>query len=130
MSDMDLITVAEMMRDYFAPPGTRLKQYVVDKRREHAWELETCPKVTMAEHDDNTGLSCRNTYVPVPWTYLDHDCCDVCGDEHEKLRSRDDVQAWLAEKEKRPPICADRSKLSDEIQPDYAATPHPLLRRR
>lgn len=124
-------TVTEMgslFKDMYAAPGTRLKQWVVDARREDAWERETCPVFEVPEHEDNTGMPCRNEGV-TRWTWLDHDCCNDCNDRGTALRDDPSVQAWIAEKAKRPPIEADRSKLSDEVQPDYPAiTIHPWLK--
>lgn len=34
----------------------------------------------------------------------------------------------LDERSRRPPVCADRSVLSDEIAPDLSLTDHPLLK--
>ena len=120
----------ETMKDVYPRPGTRIKQWVVDARREQQWERDTCPRIVMNDHEDNTGAPCRNCYGSVPWTYLDHDCCQICGDEHERIRMRPDVQAWLTERAARPAIEPDHSKLSDEIEPDLCALTYrrPLLR--
>jgi hypothetical protein len=116
-----------MFRDLYPQPGDRIKQWVVDSRRESAWESQTCPKVDVPEHDDNTGTGCRNV-GRLPWTYLRHDCCSECEDIHDQTASRPDVVAWLAEKAARPPVEADRSKYSDQRQPEYPALrAHPLL---
>ena len=114
------------MKDFYPLPGTRLKQYVVDQYREAAWERETCPRFDVEEHDDNTGLRCRNE-GPTPWTYLDHDCCHDCGDRHTALRDGPSVRAWLEEKAKRPPIESDRTKLSDEIARDLSLKENPVF---
>lgn len=127
---MTVVTVSSFsaaLKDYYPAPGTRIKQYVVDTYRENKWERETCPRFTMPAHDDNTDAPCRNAIEAVPWTYLDHDCCYFCGDHHEQLRALPEVQAWLAERAKRPPIESDRSKFSDEIAPELSFAAHPLL---
>jgi len=120
----------DALKDLFALPGSRLKQWVADERREIAWENATCPRFTQSEHDDNCDTECRNSMESVPWTHLNHDCCHFCGDMHERLRADAGVVAWLAEKAKRPPVETDRTKYSDEIDPDQPAslTDHPLLR--
>lgn len=114
------------LKDFYPRPGERMKQYVADTLREHKWENETSPRVDVERHDDNTGIECRNV-GRVPWTWLDHDACYDCGDRYEALRDGPLVQAWLAEKAKRPPICEDREKLSDEIAPDPSLAEHPVL---
>jgi hypothetical protein len=124
---MTLISMNDLFKDMSPQPGSRLKQWVVDTRREDAWERETCPRFPVPEHEDNTGAVCRNSHDRVPWTYLNHDCCEYCNDECERLRSEPQVQAWLIARSERPPIEQDRSKYSDEVQPDYPAMKHPML---
>lgn len=116
MAISDLTSINAMLKDHYPLPGERIKQYVVDMRRESKWERDTCPAFDVAEHEDNTGASCRN--VPrAPWHDLEqHDCCYVCNDQADSLREGPSVQAWLAEKARRPPIETDKSKLSDEVQ--------------
>ena len=121
-------TVDALLKDMYPLPGTPLKQWVVDQRRESQWESETCPRFTLAEHEDNAGTECRNSLASVPWTHLEHDWCYFCGDLHGRYEKTPEVQAWLAEKAKRPPVCADRSKLSGEVQADYPSMrPHPFF---
>ncbi len=127
MAKATLTTVAELYKDMYPAPGERLKQWVVDTRREDDREAETCPKVGIGEHDDNTGTTCRNE-GSVRWTWLNHDCCYVCGDLHEQTRETEAVQAWLAEKAKGPPIESDHAKLSDEVQEDYGERSHPFMK--
>jgi hypothetical protein len=122
-----LRTLDAALRDRYPRPGERIKQYVIDERREDAWERATCPRFTPAEHDDNTDSVCRNSETRVPWTWLDHDCCYFCGDLHQRYRATPEVTQWLAAKAARVPICADETKLSDEIAPDVALAPHPML---
>lgn len=114
-----ITTISMLYKDHFPLPGHRLKQYVADGRREAAWERETCPRFMPAQHDDNTGLECRNSMQKVPWTFLEHDCCYFCNDLCERYQEEPEVKAWLAEKAKRPPICEDRAKLSDEVEPEH-----------
>jgi hypothetical protein len=117
MPVLDLVSFDEMIRDHCPRPGDRIKQYVVDGRRESRWERETCPSIHIDEHMDNTGLECRN-YGPTRWTDLSHDCCDVCCEMQESTKDQSDVETWLAERAQRPPVCSDRSLLSDVIE-DY-----------
>lgn len=128
MADVNLTTVAELFKDMYPQPGERIKQWVVDSRREDEWERDTCPRFETSEHEDNTGIECRNSASKVLWTHLDHDCCSDCCSMYEALAVDYSVTAWLAEKAKRPPIEADRTKLSDEIQEDWAMREHPLLK--
>lgn len=126
-STINLKNFDGIMHDFYALPGTRLKQYVVDYRREDKWELETCPVLEIEEHDDNTGASCRNV-GRTAWSHLDHDCCYLCNERMEAAATHDDrVQEWLKEKAKRPPIEPDNMKLSDEYQPDFALQMHPIF---
>jgi hypothetical protein len=128
---MSVVTVESwtgVLKDMYPRPGDRIKQWVVDAGREEKWERETCPRIAMERHDDNTGTECSNSQGTVPWTWLDHHCCYICGDLHEATRSLPTIEAWLAEKAKRPPIESDRSKYSDEIAPDPMAAVHPYLK--
>lgn len=125
-----LVSMSALFKDMYPRPGDRLKQWVVDQRREAKWERETCPRVSIAEHKDNTDAWCRNAGL-TPWTFLSHDCCSTCCDLHEATESRADVQAWLAEKAKRPPVEQDRAKLSDEVEPEFGPPgSHALFRRQ
>jgi hypothetical protein len=126
-----LVTVAHTLKDYYPLPGTRIKQYVLDTYRENEWERDTCPKVEMIEHDDNTGMPCRYSATSAQWRYvLDHDCCEVCNAVGVALANEPRIKAWLDEKAKRPPICADRELLSDRIAPEWASVTaeNPLLK--
>jgi hypothetical protein len=124
-----ITSMDQLFRDMYPLPGTRLKQWVVDSRRERAWEVQTCPRVVVPVHDDNTGLECRNARSTVAWTDLNHDCCGECNELMEATESRDDVSAWLAEKAKRPPIEQDRTKLSDEVEPEREHPTYTWLKR-
>lgn len=118
--------MAAMMKDLYPLPGTRIKQWVVDQRREAAWAAETCPRVGVPRHDDNTGCECRN-FGPNLWAWLAHDCCSFCDDLYEYMAGRPDIAAWLVEKAARPAPTSDRSLLSDEIEPDYSLKLNPLF---
>ena len=124
---MKLTSFDSVMKDYYPLPGTRIKQYVVDGRREAAWERDTCPQAHMAWHDDNTGATCRNSCSDVAWVDFNHDCCADCDLYFTTLATTPEVMAWLAEKAKRPPICADHEKLSDEIEPDRSLALNPMF---
>jgi hypothetical protein len=123
-----ITSMDSLFKDMYPRAGDRIKQWVVDQRREYDWERETCPRFSVPEHEDNTGAVCRNSNDKVPWTYLNHDCCHDCGDYLEDLRETPSVQAWLDEKAKRPPIEQDRTKYSDEIAEDVMMQDHPILR--
>jgi hypothetical protein len=132
MSDDDkpltLTSVSSTMKDLHPLPGTVLKQWVVDHRRELDWEDATCPKFQQPEHLDDTLYFCATQYSPIAWNRLDGYECQVCEDAYERLRSHPLVVAWLAEKAKRPPIESDRSKLSTEVAPDFSYnSDHPLM---
>jgi len=114
---LNLVSWNDVMRDYYPLPGTRIKQYVLEERREAAWARSTCPTVHVPAHEDNCECGCRNS-GPTPWIDLDHDSCCICGDLHEATRDRTDVQAWLAERAARPPVTTDHDALSDEIEPE------------
>lgn len=123
---MNTFSFDQMMRDHYPLPGTRLKQYVVDSRREYAWERETAPRIYMKQHADNTGALCRNDGgTPLP--FLEHDCCHVCNRMLASVATWPDVAEWLTEKAKRPPVETDREKLSDEIEPDRSFADNPLF---
>lgn len=120
--------VDAVFRDYYPLPGTRIKQYVVDERRDTAWERETCPRLCIGKHSDNTGVTCSNIGC-CSWLDASHASeCDECNDIAERERDRSDIVAWRAERGARPKPCADRDQLSDEIAPDFPVMrDHPLL---
>ena len=103
---------------------------VIDERNEMEWERNTCPRVQIAPHDDNTGARCRNSDGRTLWVDLhEHDCCDICNDHADRLAGkRADIKAWLAERSARPPIATDREALSDEVAPQLDLRDSPLLR--
>jgi hypothetical protein len=120
-----MVSVDAILGDMYAAPGTRLKQWVVDMRREHAWQDETCPRVFVVAHTDNTGDLCRNN-GQTRWYEIDeHDCCTHCSTFAKLTEYR--VSEWLFERARRPPICADREKLSDEIQEDISLRENPFF---
>jgi hypothetical protein len=121
-----LTSVNETMKDFFPAPGTRIKQYVVDMRKGRAWEVETCPRIEVPAHIDNTGMGCaasRSLWIDLQQAH----CCHFCGDLAEATADRDDVVAWLARTD-RPAVTADRAALSDEVAPDLSLRDHPLFR--
>jgi hypothetical protein len=127
MSFVDVTSFDVTLKDFYPRPGERIKQYVVETRREYQWEDETCPRVDVPEHDDNTGASCRNV-GRAQWRHLDHDCCSTCEALDVETASRTDVQEWLAAKAARPPICSDRTRISDEIAPEWPSLrEHPMF---
>lgn len=111
------VSMTATFKDLYPEAGTRIKQWVVELRREFAWERETCPRAQSPPHRDNTDLDCRN--VPTAsWLDLErHDCCGDCNDLAARLADRPDIAAWRALKADRPSITSDREALSDEVQP-------------
>ena len=116
----------QTLRDMFPRPGERIKQYVVDLRARDEWEDKTCPRFQVDAHDDNTGTECRNR-DDTQWRHLAHDCCSVCDELHEKHSRSAQVIAWHATQTDLPPIEADRTKLSDQVQEDRSRAEHPVL---
>lgn len=119
MSDKKPTTLGsfdQVMKDHYPRAGEQLKQYVADARREDAWQNETAPSVFVSGHNDNTLVPCRNS-GDVRYHELDHDACDICGALHAAFAREPRIKVWLDEKAKRPPICGDRTKLSDEVAP-------------
>jgi hypothetical protein len=134
-----------LMKDLYPIPGERIKQWVVDQRRERDWTVATCPRVEVPPHIDNCTpdgysyeldaeygppiggyIPCRNVGSTI-WADLDHDSCYVCGDLHVATRARPDIAAWLEVQAARPRCCTDRSQLSDEIAPNLALADSPVL---
>ena len=120
---MTLESVSQTLKDFYPRPGERIKQYVVDTRRENDWERETCPRAQVDEHqhDDDNGETCYAFGGERSWADLGRQRCDTCEALFHKLRDTPAIQAWLAEKAARPPIESDRMKLSDEIAPEWPA---------
>jgi hypothetical protein len=127
---MKVTNMTDIMKDMYPQAGSRIKQWVVDRRREAKWENETCPVSIVSEHRDNTDAPCRNVPSAIWLALHQHDCCHVCNDqaEHEQ-QERCDVHNWLVDRKKRPPIEQDETKLSDEVQPDYPPLRSPWSRR-
>lgn len=109
--------INEDMKDIYAPGGTLLKQWVVDLCRNQEWERETCPSVGVPKHDNDTEYECKHSTSTVRWTMLHDRDCKFCKDLQDSTFGRPDVAEWRAERDARPPICADRTQLSDETQP-------------
>lgn len=127
MKTSTLTSVSETLKDFYPLPGARIKQYVVDTRRENAWALETCPRFDIDKHqheDNGWDYTFGGTHN---WLHLGQQSCDTCEALYDKLESTPEVQAWLAEKAARPPIEPDHTKLSDEIAEDVAMREHPLM---
>lgn len=122
-----MVSVGALFKDMYPRAGERIKQWVVDQRKQHEWEQATCPWVDIAEHDDNTGVWCHNSGRARWVDMAEHHCCHACGDMAEHTRMRLDIVAWKAERAARPLVCSDRSVLSDEIAADPTAREHPLL---
>lgn len=125
---LTLISFDATVRDRYPVPGERIKQYVVDERRESAWADATCPTVTVIPHQttnvDGEDIDCISG--DVQWHRLDSGCL-VCTAVQAATREIDRVRRWLAAKGSRPPICSDRDKLSDELAPEWHFDGHPLL---
>lgn len=125
---LTLISFDATLRDRYPAPGERIKQYVVDERREDAWADATCPTVSVIPHQtknfDGEDVDC--VCGDVQWHRLDNGC-QVCVAVQAATRDIDRVRRWLAEMAARPPICADRDKLSDEVAPEWHFDGHPLL---
>ncbi len=133
---------AAMLKDYYPQPGERIKQYVVDERRVHAWERETCPMLNVPLHyedvDDTEATSGHVVECPsvgeTSWLTIQARAtsCRFCEGFMFAASGLPAVVDWFAERASyvaEHPICADRSQLSDEIAPDLGAMgDHPLLR--
>lgn len=125
MTRLDLMSFDAVVRDYFPQPGERLKQYVVDERREHGWAMATCPSVPVDAHLDNTGAECG---YETRWIDLFHaHCCSTCGAIADKTQGLPAIAEWRAERDARPKPCADRALLSDEIVPPLELSKTPML---
>lgn len=112
---MTLVSFDATMKDFYPLPGERIKQYVVDMRREDTWCDETAPVIHVESHGNNDGDLCARI-GKTQWHILQRSHgCDRCSDIADAERESASVKEWLAEKAKRPPICADRTKLSDEV---------------
>ncbi len=113
-------SIDAMLKDRYPQPGERIKQYVVDERIADEWDRETCPRIDVPEHLDNTEVPCHVS-GKVPWVSVFQSCsCGTCSDTADEARTRDDIIAWFARRAKeRPTICADETKLSNEIAPDW-----------
>lgn len=125
---MSVTSFTVVMKDMYPLSGTRMKQWVVETWRGLAWERETCPRIFIPVHDDNTGIQCRES-GPTQWTHAEmHDCCAICNEMAEGARRDPPVVQWLAERAARPPVTPDRETLSDEIAPDISLRDSPFLK--
>lgn len=117
-----------VFKDLYPRPGERIKQWVVDLRKEEEWIRATCPKVDIADHDDNTGAWCSNSGRSSWYDMLHHNCCTTCNDMAWSTKMRVDITAWRVELSARPPCCTDRSVLSDEVAEDMSLAENPLYK--
>ena len=125
----DLHSFDTTMKDVYPLPGTRIKQWVVDMRREDEWERETCPRLAVPNHyDECDDIEAASGALRVctgsgstQWRALALRDCRFCEGYYHGASRLPEVVAWLAAKAARPPVCADRSKLSDEIAEDIAS---------
>lgn len=132
---MNLHALDATMKDVYPLPGTRMKQWVVDMRREDAWERETCPVLDVPQHsedcDDAEAASgelrdCASV-GRTSWLDIHGRECRFCEGFAFGALGRPEMVAWFAAKKARPPICADRDQLSDEIAPDMGEMSNPML---
>lgn len=124
----DLETIDSALKDRYPAPGTRIKQYVVDERKQAEWDRQTCPMIPVDSHLDNEGFGCCSGQVL--WIDLRDYCCNTCDAIKGKTYDSAIMRLWVAERAKQPPICANRTLLSDEIAPEWATMnrEHPLLK--
>lgn len=108
-------------RDLHPRPGERIKQYVVDLRKEREWALGTCPRIEVAEHADNSGATCRNV-GSARWIDLDVDGCSTCSNLCNSQRYRSDIAVWRVQADERFGETSDRTALSDEVAGDPLVT--------
>lgn len=132
---MNLHAFDATMKDVYPLPGSRIKQWVVDMRREDEWERETCPRLEVPQHygdcDDTEAASgdvsdCASV-GPTSWLDIHGRECRFCDGFSQGSLGLPEMVAWFAAKRARPPICADRNQLSDEIAPDMGKMESPLL---
>jgi hypothetical protein len=129
------------MKDMYPAPGERIKQWVIDEQRTHAWERETCPKLLVPFHyedqDDSDAES--GTIVACPsvgtTSLLDihargGDGCRFCDGFAQAAQQLPTVREWFVARARykvEHPICSDREKLSDEIAPDISLAENPIF---
>jgi len=106
----------QIMKDCYPHPGHRIKQWVVDMRRNMEWERATCPVVDVHVHQDNAGFDCEHSGTSVKWIDLGYVECDHCSAYQDELGKSPALVQWQAERAARPPVCEDRDKFSDEVQ--------------
>lgn len=134
---MNLTAFDRTMKDVYPLPGTRIKLWVVEMRREEAWADETCPRLDVPNHYDDSeehAAPGELTYCAgsgsTAWRDLGQRECRFCEGFYHGAASRPEVVAWLAAKAARPPITEDRDALSDEIAEDLSLREHPFLARK
>lgn len=125
MSLADVTSLDATMRDVYPLPGERIKQWVVDMRREHEWERATCPRLEVPHHLNSNDETCYEleecaSVGLTSWNDIHGSDCRFCDGFAQGALGRPEMVAWFAEKAARPPGCSDRSQLSDEVQPDLA----------
>lgn len=134
---MNLTSFDDTMKDMYPLPGSRLKQWVVDVRREDVWASETCPVLDVPEHyedwDDTEAVSgelrvCASS-GRTSWQDIRGRECQFCDGFAQGALKVPEMVAWFAEKAARPSICADHNQLSDEVAPELASMrDHPLFK--
>lgn len=127
MTVLTVRSIGESMRDLFPLAGQRIKQWVVEQRREEAWTRATCPVVVVHVHHDDSEALCARSGSDVQWYLLDDHECQECSDLQEATSNQTDVEAWLRVRASRPPITRDHVTMSDEIEGDSALQDNPLL---
>lgn len=126
---MDLHSFDATMKDAYPLPGTRIKQWVVDMRREDEWARETCPRLDVPHHYDECDdieaasgdLRVCASVGSTSWQDIHMRDCRFCDGFAHGALGRPEMVAWFAAKAARPPICKDRDQLSDEIAEDIAS---------
>lgn len=125
---MTLISLEAALRDRYPSPGERIKQYVIDERKHREWVDTTCPHVAVVLHRDDKGEWCPTSGDPRWHTIGEHGGCSRCDATKARSASLPAIVEWVALRNMRPPICSDRTLLSDEVAPDVSLDQH--LNRR
>lgn len=141
---LTVVSFAAILKDRYRQPGDPIKQYVLDENREWEWERATCPRFNVDPHDrpgcelhgDPDCAHCHTLTNLCPnegettLLQLRDTGCDRCNELYEASLLLPSTVAWLAEKAARPPIEQDRSKLSDQVEPERPLpVMHTLLER-
>jgi hypothetical protein len=134
-SYVTVVNYDSLFKDCYPQPGERIKQWVVDMRREDAWARETCPRFDVPHHgedlDDSEAAAgefreCASVGL-TSWLDIHHRECRFCDGMAQGLLALPEMVAWFAAMKARPPICADRDVLSDEIAEDISLRDNPLF---